>query len=263
MPYCGIRICARFLSSPRPPSRNPHLLPWRHRNLRSGQSRPGLSRSGGATSRGPALLSWRHLSPGRVRGRRCTPRTIGADGHDCITSKRRSHLPAGSTCARRCGQRRPPRKMARGAPAAATVPPLSLARPLDDRLRRRRRRRGQRRTSRFQYVHFEPDFDLQTGVTNLGTAALIAARLQRWSRWSVGVAWGNGLTLDDPPLATAAKPRRRWAHGAPAGRPTSRSEARCASHRGRAPTPRGSTAARATAPRTTRSPSADRDSRWG
>src|SRR6188474_2636170 len=43
--------------------------------------------------------------------------------------------------------------------------------------------------------HFEPAFELQTGVTNLGTAAVIAARIQRWSRWSVGVTWGNGLTF--------------------------------------------------------------------
>jgi hypothetical protein len=43
--------------------------------------------------------------------------------------------------------------------------------------------------------HFEPAFELQTGVTNLGTAAVIAARIQRWSRWSVGMTWGNGLTF--------------------------------------------------------------------
>ena len=43
--------------------------------------------------------------------------------------------------------------------------------------------------------HFEPAIELQTGLTNLGTAAVIAARLQRWSRWSVVAAWGNGLTI--------------------------------------------------------------------
>ena len=43
--------------------------------------------------------------------------------------------------------------------------------------------------------HYEPAIELQTGLTNLGTAAVIAARLQRWSRWSVVAAWGNGLTI--------------------------------------------------------------------
>ena len=43
--------------------------------------------------------------------------------------------------------------------------------------------------------HYEPDIALRTGLTNLGTAAVIAARLQRWSRWSATVTWGNGLTI--------------------------------------------------------------------
>ena len=45
------------------------------------------------------------------------------------------------------------------------------------------------------YRHHEPDIELETGLTNLGTAAVIAARLQRWSRWSVVAAWSNGLTI--------------------------------------------------------------------
>ncbi len=43
--------------------------------------------------------------------------------------------------------------------------------------------------------HFEPAIELQTDLTNLGTAVVIASRLQRWSRWSVVAAWSNGLTI--------------------------------------------------------------------
>lgn len=43
--------------------------------------------------------------------------------------------------------------------------------------------------------HHEPAYELQTGVTNVGGTGVIAARLERWSPWSVVVAWGNGLTI--------------------------------------------------------------------
>jgi hypothetical protein len=43
--------------------------------------------------------------------------------------------------------------------------------------------------------HHEPAYELQTGVTNVGGAAVVAARLERWSPWSVAVAWANGLTI--------------------------------------------------------------------
>jgi hypothetical protein len=43
--------------------------------------------------------------------------------------------------------------------------------------------------------HYEPDIELQTGVTNLGTAVVIAARVERSPRWSIVAAWANGLTL--------------------------------------------------------------------
>jgi hypothetical protein len=43
--------------------------------------------------------------------------------------------------------------------------------------------------------HFEPAFELRTGLTNLGTAIVLAARLERSPRWSAAAVWGNGLTL--------------------------------------------------------------------
>jgi hypothetical protein len=43
--------------------------------------------------------------------------------------------------------------------------------------------------------HFEPGIELQRGLNNLGTAAIVAARWQRSPRWSVLAAWANGLTL--------------------------------------------------------------------
>lgn len=43
--------------------------------------------------------------------------------------------------------------------------------------------------------HHEPAFELQTGLTHVGGAGVIAARLDRWSPWSVAATWGNGLTI--------------------------------------------------------------------
>jgi hypothetical protein len=43
--------------------------------------------------------------------------------------------------------------------------------------------------------HYDPDITLETGLTNLRTAFVIAGRLERWSPWSLAVAWGNGLTF--------------------------------------------------------------------
>lgn len=43
--------------------------------------------------------------------------------------------------------------------------------------------------------HFDPVFELHTGLTQLGGTGVLAARLERWSRWSVAVAWGNGITI--------------------------------------------------------------------
>jgi len=43
--------------------------------------------------------------------------------------------------------------------------------------------------------HFDPGIELQTGVTNMGVAGIVAARLRRWSRWSATAAWGNRAVL--------------------------------------------------------------------
>ena len=43
--------------------------------------------------------------------------------------------------------------------------------------------------------HFAPAIVLDTGVTNVGTAGVVAARLHRWQRLDAQVAWGNGLSI--------------------------------------------------------------------
>ena len=111
--------------------------------------------------------------------------------------------------------------------------------------------------------HYEPAIELQTGLTNLGTAAVIAARLQRWSRWSVVAAWGNGLTLGRSTARHRGETETTLSVWGGGWQTNLEIEARCVSHRWRACTPPGSTAARAAPPPTTRSPSAGRDSRWG
>lgn len=43
--------------------------------------------------------------------------------------------------------------------------------------------------------HYDPEIDIETGVTNLGVGGVIAARLERSPRWSAAIAWSNGLTI--------------------------------------------------------------------
>ena len=43
--------------------------------------------------------------------------------------------------------------------------------------------------------HFAPDIALHTGITNLGSAGVVAARLRRWRALDLQVAWANGVSL--------------------------------------------------------------------
>lgn len=43
--------------------------------------------------------------------------------------------------------------------------------------------------------HFEPAIELRTGITNLGTAGVVAIRLRRWRRVDAQAAWANGVSI--------------------------------------------------------------------
>ena len=43
--------------------------------------------------------------------------------------------------------------------------------------------------------HFAPDIALHTGITNMGVAGVVAARLRRWRALDLQVAWANGVSL--------------------------------------------------------------------
>ena len=43
--------------------------------------------------------------------------------------------------------------------------------------------------------HFAPDIALHTGITNLGGAGVVAARLRRWRALDLQVAWANGVSI--------------------------------------------------------------------
>ena len=43
--------------------------------------------------------------------------------------------------------------------------------------------------------HFAPDIQLERSLNTLGTAFVVAGRIERSTRWSLLAVWGNGLSI--------------------------------------------------------------------